>query len=134
MSSTATYILNGDTTGNINAAANAGWVQLPRQGGGSCGFQVALASTGSPVGTFVFEITDDENPLVAVGVILGATALTLSAAQQAAQPTSGAAVNFLFEFNPAPTAKWIRMRYARTSGGSAAAGSLNVGFAMRTNH
>lgn len=132
MSSSAIYISAADTTVNVNALATAGWVPLPRDGGGSVGFQVVMPATGAPIGLLVFEITNDENPSVASGLILGATVLTLSAAQIAAQPSTGAAVNFLFEFNPAPTAKWIKMRYARTSGGNNP--GMSVGVAVRMVH
>jgi hypothetical protein len=132
MSTSPLYIRNGDTTGNINSATTAGWFQLMR-GVLSVGFQIILAATGAPIGLFVFEGTDDDDPTKAVGVILGATPLILVAPWSGAlyQPTDGAARNVSFDFiagsaNPPPIRRWMRMRYARTSGGSAAAGSLNV--------
>jgi len=137
MSTSAAYIRNGDTTGNINAGAEQGWIPL-LQGGGTIGFQVSLAATGAPIGTFIFETTDDEQPLSVNGHILGAVAITLAAPYNGAtyQPTDGAARAVNFDFgpsqpNPSPSARWIRMRYARSSGGSAAAGSLNVGISQR---
>lgn len=138
MSTDPSYLTNADTTGNINSAATAGWIQLMRGGGFSIGWQVVLAATGAPIGLFVFETTDDDNPFVTQGVILGATPIILVTPYSSAtyQPTDGTARNVLFDFGPgqpnaAPSAKWMRLRYARTSGGSAAAGSLNVGVTQK---
>lgn len=122
------YITNGDTSGNINPNAGDGWFRI--NGGEeklniqSVGFQVVLPAGGSPIGTFVFEITDDDNPAAAV---LGPTALTLPSSMAAGQPTDGSARNFLFDFDPAPTALFMRMRYARISGGAV---GLYVGIAF----
>lgn len=133
MSNDALYISNGDTTGNINPNPTQGWFQLMRGGDNRVTFQVVLAATAAPIGLFVFEVTDDENPFVTQGVILGATPIILNATYAGAvyQPTDGAARNVVFEFGPGalqslPSAKYMRMRYARTSGGSNA-NSLNVG-------
>lgn len=131
MSTSDRYIRNGDTTGNVAGP----WIPMLR-GNGTIAFQVNLAATGAPVGTFVFETTDDENP--ANAPLLGAVAITLASPYNGAtyQPTDGTARSVNFDFgpgqpNPCPTARWIRMRYARTSGGSAAAGNFNVGVSQR---
>lgn len=136
MSTAPKYIFNGDTTGNINAATTAGWIQLMRGPSASIGFQVILPATGAPIGLFVFEITDDENPNLAQGLILGATPIILAAPYSGAvyQPTDGAARNVLFDFGPSqpnamPTAQWMKLRYARTSGGNA--GGFNVAVSQR---
>src|SRR6185436_4634492 len=101
MSSSPTYIANASAAANINAASTAGWIPLPRGGGG----------------TIVFEVTNDENPMVSQGVILGPTPIVLAAPLLAASTPAGAPVNFLFEFSPGtanscPDAKWIKMRYS----------------------
>jgi len=100
-----------------------------------------MTATGSPIGAFIFETTDDENPNVPQGVILGPVAIALGATYGGAtfQPTDGTARSVNFDFGPgqpvpAPTAKWIRMRYARTSGGTAVAGNFNVGMSQKGNH
>lgn len=137
MSTSSTYIRSGSTLADINSAVTAGWIPLlPR--GGTVAFQVNLAATGAPIGNFIFEVTDDDNPLYAVGVILGAVLVPLAGTYAGAtyQPTDGAARLVNFDFGPgqpvpAPTGKWIRMRYARTSGGSAAANAFNVGVCQR---
>lgn len=128
------YIQNGDTTGNINAGANQGWIQLKR-GVLGVSFHVNLKAAGAPIGTFVFEISNDDDPTRgASSVILGPVAITLAAPYNSAtfQPTDGTARNVVFDFgdspmvNGCPSAKWMRMRYAFGSGGSAAAGNFNV--------
>lgn len=137
MSTSSTYIRNGDTTANINAAANAGWIQMQR-GLISIGFQVNLKAVGAPIGTFVFEVTDDDTPLSLVTIVLGPVVVPLVGTYAGAtfQPTDGTArlVNFDFGMGqpvPCPTGKWIRMRYAFGSGGSAAVGNFNVGVSQR---
>lgn len=137
MSTSSTYIRNGDTTGNINAAANAGWIPLLTRGW-AIGFQINLKATGAPIGTFVFEVTDDDTPLLLPTIVLGPVLVPLAGTYAGAtyQPTDGAArlVNFDFGVGqpvPTPTGKWIRMRYARGSGGSAAVGDFNVGVSQR---
>lgn len=119
------YIYQASSASSANSAATSGWVQL-RRSWSNVGFEVNLSATGSPIGTFVFEVTNDDNPNVPQGVILGAVPLTLTPPQSTTfQPTDGLARNVTFMFNPAPSAKWIRMRYAAGSGGTSA--GLNVG-------
>lgn len=137
MSTSSTYIRSGDTTASINSAANAGWIPL-LQNGGTIGFQVNLAATGAPIGAFIFEVTDDDTPLVLVTIVLGPVLVPLAGTYAGAtyQPTDGTARLVNFDFGPgqpvpAPTGKWMRMRYARTSGGSAAANAFNVGVSQR---
>lgn len=120
------YLNNVSTLANINAAATAGWVQMLRKIG-SIGWQVNLPATGAPIGTFAFDVTDDDNPFVTQGVILGAVPILLAGVYAGAtyQPTDGTArlVNFDFGIgqpNPCPTAKWMRFRYVFGSGGNAA--------------
>jgi len=133
MSTSAAYIRNGDTTGNINAGAEQGWIPL-LQGGGTIGFQVNLPATGAPIGVFNFDITDDEQPFNVNGHFLGFVTLTLAAPYSTTyQPTDGLARAVNFDFGPSqvvpsPSARWIRLRYARTSGGAV---GLNVGVSQR---
>ncbi len=127
MSTSPAYI-NAASNAAINNTATAGWVQLTRAGSSSIGFQVVIAATGAPTGTIVFEVCDDDDPRV-TGT-LGATALTLPASMAAGQP-AGSAINFLFDFNPAPTAKWMRLRYAPSGGGSATLGTFLAGICQR---
>ena len=129
------YINNASTLADVNSATTAGWVQLLRKLGG-ISFQVSLPATGAPIGTFVFETTNDDNPLASQGVILGANAVALGATYGGAtyQPTDGTARLVTFDFGPGqlvacPNTKWMRMRYARTSGGNAT--GLNVDVKQR---
>lgn len=136
MATSSRYIVAGDTTaaGGINTAATAGWIRLLRAPGSSIAFQVNLPASGAPIGTFIFETTDDDNPLAAQGVILGPVTVTLVAPYSTTyQPSDGLIrlVNFDFGVGqpvPCPTAEWIRMRYARTSGGNLL---LNVGVSQK---
>lgn len=134
MSTSASYIRNGNTTAAINGGAEQGWIPL-LQGGGTIGFQVNLPATGAPIGNFIFETTDDEQPQNVNGHFLGPVLIALGATYGGAtyQPTDGAARLVNFDFGPgqplpAPSARWIRMRYAPTSGGAA---GLNVGVSQR---
>jgi len=63
--------------------------------------------------------------------ILGATALTLPASMAAGQAYRRLARNFLFDFNPAPSAKWMRARFASSSSGSATVGTFLMGLHQR---
>lgn len=135
MSTSSRYLVNANTTAAINNGATQGWIQLMRAPGSSIGFQINLPATGSPIGAFIFEMTDDDNPLVPQGVILGAALIPLAAPYSGAvyQPTDGAARLVNFDFGPGqvvacPSAQWMRMRYAPVSGGAAA---LNVGVSQK---
>ena len=134
MSTDSRYIVNGNTAAAINNGAEQGWISL-QQRGGTIGFQVNLPATGSPIGNFIFETTDDDNPNVATGHLLGPVIVPLGATYGGAtfQPTDGNARLVNFDFGPgqpvaAPSARWMRMRYAPTSGGAA---TLNVGVCQR---
>jgi len=128
---TSPNYINAASNASINNAATAGWVQINR-GTAAVGFQFVLVATGAPIGTLFFEICDDDDPRVATPQsILGATALTLPASMAAGQPTDGLARNFLFDFNPAPSAKWMRARFASSSGGSATVGTFLMGLHQR---
>jgi len=127
MATDYTYI-NAPSNAAINNTATAGWFQLMRGGSTAVGFQVVIAATGAPTGTIVFEICNDDDPRVQGP--LGATTLTLPASMAAGQP-AGSAISFLFDFNPAPSAKWMRLRYAPSGGGSANAGTFLVGVNQR---
>jgi hypothetical protein len=106
------YILNGNTSQSIAGD----WIALGAKQPIGIGFQVSLSAVATPIGLFVFEITNDIDPAV---VTVGPCALTLPSSFTALQPTDGLARSSLFDFSPAPSAKFIRMRYARTSGGGA---------------
>lgn len=105
--------------GLVGVATNASWVGpwIPIRRNSSVGFQVVMTGTSAPLGAWGADVTNDDDP--AHGT-LGATALTLTSAMTAQNPAADSAnINFLFDFNPAPTARWIRFKYTRTSGGSA---------------
>jgi hypothetical protein len=139
MSTSSRYIVNGDTTaaGGINTGATQGWVPLLRMANASIAFQVNLPASGAPIGTFIFETTDDDNPLVPQGVILGPVTVQLVAPYSTTfQPSDGLIRLVNFDFGPGqpvpcPTAAWMRMRYARTSGGNLL---LNVGVSQKGVH
>lgn len=77
--------------------------------------------TGTPTGTFAFQVTNDFEPNVASKVILGPTTLTNPAAFAAGNPAAAAA-NFGFEFAPLPW-RWWRAVYTN----SASTGVLYMG-------
>jgi len=85
-----------------------------------CSFQAKW--TGTPNGTFAFDVSDDENPNAATGDdVLGPTRLTLPAAFTAGNP-AGSPSSFMFEFETYWA--WIRPIYTNAS----STGTLNVGF------
>lgn len=133
MSTSSKYIVAGDTS---QASIVGPWIPLMRSSAASIGFQVNLPATGSPIGTFIFEVTDDDNPNFA-GAILGPVTVTLAAPYSTTyQPTDGATRLENFDFGigqpvVCPTAGWIRMRYVRTSGGAV---GLNVGVSQKGIH
>lgn len=88
------------------------------------GVQVLLTGTSSPVATWGMDVTMDEaagTPNRAdAEMIPGITPLTLTTEMTDEDPAGDAAdINFLFQFDPAPRAKWARWKYTRSSGGSA---------------
>ena len=94
-----------------------------------------LPATGSPIGVFNFDITNDEQPYQVNGHFLGFTTLTLVAPYSTTyQPSDGLARAVQFDFGPSPqpvaspSARWIRLRYVKTSGGAV---GLNVGVSQR---
>jgi len=132
MSSSAKYAVNQTSNANFTGA----WIQLPRQGGGSIGWQIILPSV---TGTIAFDVTDDENPNAPsiANVTLGATRIVLQAPLLALSTPAAVAVNTLFEFspgsaNPCPTAKWMRALWIFSSGGSAS--GLFIGVATKQVH
>jgi hypothetical protein len=131
------YINGASTLASINPNPIDGWIQMLRKVG-SIGFHVNLPATGAPIGSFIFETTDDVNPFAVQGVILGAVVVPLGATYGGAtyQPTDGTARNVNFDFGigqlvPCPTARFMRMRYARTSGGVAAPSGFFVDVVQR---
>jgi hypothetical protein len=119
------------TAGVPGVATNASfvgeWIQIDDST--SVGVQVVMTGTSSPVATWGADISNDAEPTVSV---LGATALTLTADMVAQNPIGDAAnINFLFQFDPAPRAKWFRFKYTRASGGSATATLLKIGIATQ---
>jgi hypothetical protein len=119
------YIVNGDTTADINSLPKQGWFFLNAHPCTTL-FHIALAATGAPVGQFIFEVTSDANPLVTpilTPVILNTTDYLGAPLKQ---PWDGLARIFTINFDSVPLVPWMRMRYARTSGGSAAAGAFMV--------
>lgn len=110
-----------------NATFTGDWV--PLFGLASIAWQVVMAGTGSPVGTFGVDVSCDEDPVN--NPVLGPTPLTLTSSMTAQNPTgTGAAVNYLFDFSPRPGARWIRFTYTAASGGSASK-LLKIGAAWR---
>lgn len=107
-----------------NASFTGAWIPIQRVG--SIGFQVKMAGTSNPQGTWGVDVTDDDDPNVTTPT-MGATPLTLTAAMIAQNPAgAGVAIDYLFQFTPAPRAKWIRFTYTRIGGGSATATSLKI--------
>jgi hypothetical protein len=109
-----------DYTQAGGAATNANFTGpwLDMSGMASIAFQVVMTGTGSPVGTWGVDVTDDDDPVNAAS--LGSTPLTLTSSMTAQNPSgNGAAVNYLFVFSPRPDARWIRFKYTAASGGSA---------------
>ncbi len=99
-----------------NATFTGPWI--PIRNNGAVGFQVKLTGTSSPTGTWGADVTDDDDPNNAVA--LGAAPLTLSSAQTAQNPAGDAAnIAFLFQFDPAPPARWMRFKLTISGGGSA---------------
>src|SRR6478735_419181 len=74
--------------------------------------------TGTPVGTFSFEVTNDTNP---ASPVLGITVLTPPSKFLNGNP-NGSAADFVFEF-PSASWKWIRIKYTNIS----STGTLTVG-------
>jgi len=130
MSSSAGYAVNQASNANFTGS----WIQLPRQGGGSIGWQIVLPSV---TGTIAFDITNDENPNSSAPAVIGATRIVLQAPLLALSTPTATTVNTLFEFspgsaNPCPTAKWMRALWIFSAGG--AANGLFIGVATRQNH
>lgn len=109
--------------GSAGVATNASWVGpwVNIEGVTSIGVQVNLTGTTAPVGTWGADVIDTEKaPTTANPGELTETALTLTAAQLAQNPIGDSAnINFLFQFDPAPRAKWFRFKLTRSAGGSA---------------
>jgi hypothetical protein len=106
------YIVNGDTS----AASVVGpWVRVSNLNSSA----FAVTCTGTPTGTFSGECTNVEEPNV--GTIPTATQIVPadSPATFAAKQPAAAAVSSNFDFNPAPTCKWMRFKYVRSAGGAA---------------
>lgn len=88
----------------------------------SIGVQVIMTGTGSPTATWGMDVTDDEDaPRTAdANLVPGVTPLTLTSDMTAQNPAGTTAnINFLFQFDPSPRAKWARWKYTRASGGDA---------------
>jgi hypothetical protein len=105
------YVVNGDTS---LASVVGPWLRTGNHN--SVGF--AVTCTGTPTGTFSGEGTNVEDPTV----IQPAAALIVpvdSPASFAAKQPAGAAVSTNFDYNPAPTIKWMRFKYVRGAGGAA---------------
>src|SRR5712672_783860 len=76
-----------------------------------CSFQAKW--TGTPTGTFTFEISNDVDPDASTAVA-GWTTYSAPASFASGNPT-GAAGSFGFEFEPI-TFKWIRPKYLNSAG------------------
>ena len=118
------YYNNANYFGSAGVATNASYVGpwIAIDDVSSIGVKVYLTGTSSPVATWGADVTDDPDaPKKADANILpGITALTLTDDMTDQNPVGDAAnINFLFQFDPAPRAKWFRFKYTRASGGSA---------------
>lgn len=111
-----------------NASTIGPWLRI--DDASSIGWQVLVAGTSNPQGVLGMDVTDDEDAPSKADANLspGVTAVVFSAAQTAQQPAGGGvAINYLFQFDPSPRAKWGRWKYTVTGGGSATVGSIKVG-------
>jgi hypothetical protein len=104
-------------------ASNVSWVGpwIEVDDADSLGFIAVLTGTGAPVASWGCDVSNDPNASKKAdnALIQAPTGLTLVAAQLAQNPVGDSAnINFLFQFDPSPRAKWARFKYTRTSGGS----------------
>ena len=112
-----------------NASFTGPWIKV--EDASSIGFQTVMTGTSSPVAAWGADVTNDEEPNSKADSALMITALTLTAAMIAQNPIGDAAnINFLFQFDPSPRAKWMRWKYVRSSGGSATATLLKITYCM----
>lgn len=77
---------------------------------------------GSPTATFGLDVSNDPyaDKKTDAQLVQPPTPITMTAAMIAVNPPgTDTAVNFLFDFDPCPRAKWARFKYTRTAGGSA---------------
>lgn len=89
----------------------------------SIGFDASLTGTSSPTGTWGADVTDERYANVFNGndggIAKPITPLTLTTAMIAQNPAGTPAnINFLFQFDPPPRAKWMRFKYTAVSGGA----------------
>lgn len=105
------YIVNGDTSA---ISVTGPWIRTGNMN--SVGF--AVTCTGAPTGTFSGEGTNVEDPTVIPPAANQLVPVDSPASFAAKQP-AGAAVSTNFDYNPAPTVKWMRFKYVRGAGGAA---------------
>src|SRR5262249_14679215 len=90
-----------------------------------------VATTGS----FDVQVTDDDDPINRPSASIGPLAITRTAEMTAANPAGGTSGSFVFALGAGegtgqmPRAKWARLIYTASAGGSANA--LNVSFEAR---
>ena len=128
MSGFRTEPVYASTNGVAGVATNASftgtWINI--EDVSSIGFQVIMAGTSSPVAAWGADITNQDNPNRESDSSF-VTPLTLTSDMTAQNPAGGGtAVNYLFQFEPCPRAKWMRFKYVYTSGGSATATSMYI--------
>jgi len=113
------YIVNGD----MSAASVVGpWIYLPDLD--NVTFIATWTASSGPTGTWGVDISDA--PIAGnhagMGPLGGASAvandLTLPTSMTAGNP-AGSAGDWSFQFDPVPTATWIRFKYTRSAGGDA---------------
>lgn len=97
-----------------NADWTGAWVDISQMD--AIAFIAKLTGTGNPVAAWEADVTDyevaDKDP--------SPTPITMTSDMTAQNPAgNGAAINFLFQFDPIPRAKWMRFKYNRASAGSA---------------
>jgi hypothetical protein len=112
-----------DYTGVGGAATNASYVGpwILIEDISDVGFQAVLTGTSNPTATWGADVTNQvANPNVSAPPAGKITALTLTDEMTDQNPAGdGANINYLFQFSPAPRAKWMRFKYTRSLGGSA---------------
>ena len=105
------------------------WINV--EDASSIAFQVLLTATSSPVATWGADVTNDPDAQrlskADAALIPGVTALTLTSDMSDQDPDGTTNdINFLFQFDPSPRAKFMRFKYTRASGGSATATLLKI--------
>ena len=111
-----------DTDGDMSQAVVA---STPTCCDGMSGisYQVAWAATGTPIGTLSVEVCNKESPTVtATSTDWVAFDSTLIGSLSSCHPAGTAGSHVIVVAEPELKAKWVRLKYTRTSG----SGTLNA--------